>query len=235
MSEPTVELKGTGFTLSVVKITSPDLSRVKHDLAAKIAQAPQFFHQAPVVINIESSQTMPDFVELKSLLAELKLFPVGISGCPDDFRQAANDAGFALMNASKKPPAANLSNPATEKVVEKVVKVTETLPSKTVQQTLRSGQQIYAKGTDLIVIGSVSNGAEVIADGNIHIYGALRGRAIAGASGNNEARIFCRKLQAELVSINGHYWTSEKLQDHWEKNICVSLSGEQLQLSPLDA
>lgn len=237
MSEHAVELKGTGFTLSVVKITHPDLEKVKAELSQKIAQAPQFFNLAPVVINLEASEAMPDFASLKSLLAELRLLPVGITGCPDTHKQAANDAGFALMNAPKKPvnkaPSGN-DAPAPE-VVEKVVTVKESVPSKIIQQTLRSGQQIYARGGDLIVIGSVSNGAEVIADGNIHIYGALRGRAIAGASGNNDARIFCRKLQAELISINGHYWTSDKLQDHWEKPVCISLNGEQLTLSSLDS
>ncbi|BDX07910.1 septum site-determining protein MinC [Planctobacterium marinum] len=234
MSEQTVELKGTGFTLSVVKITSPDLIKVKHELASKIAQAPQFFNLAPVVINLETCENMPEFNALKSLLSELKLLPVGITGCPEPFKQAANDAGFALMTAAKKSaPTAPVQN--VPQIVEKVIKVHESQPGKIVQQNLRSGQQIYAKGTDLIIVGSVSNGAEVIADGNIHIYGALRGRAIAGASGNNEARIFCRKLQAELVSINGHYWTSEKLQDHWEKNTCIALSGEQLHLTSLEA
>lgn len=234
MSEQTVELKGTSFTLSVVKITSPDLVKIKQQLASKIAQAPQFFNLAPVVINLETSEAMPDFSALKSLLSDLKLLPVGITGCPAPFKQAANDAGFALMTAAK-APASTGAEKSEPQVVEKRVKVQESVPSKVVQQNLRSGQQIYAKGCDLIIIGSVSNGAEVIADGNIHIYGALRGRAIAGASGNNEARIFCRKLQAELVSINGHYWTSEKLQEHWEKHICIALNGEQLTLSPLEA
>ena len=235
MSEQTVELKGTGFTLSVVKISSPDLIKVKRELASKIAQAPQFFDLAPIVINLENCEEAPDFGALKSLFSELKLLPVGITGCPEPLKQAANAAGFALMNAAKTSATSAASKQSAPQVVEKMVKVHEPQSGKIVQQNLRSGQQIYAKGTDLIVIGSVSNGAEVIADGNIHIYGALRGRAIAGASGNDEARIFCRKLQAELVSINGHYWTSEKLQEHWEKNICIALSGEQLQLTPLEA
>lgn len=236
MSEHAVELKGTGFTLSVVKITHPDLEKVKAELSQKIAQAPQFFNLAPVVINLEASEVMPDFASLKSLLADLKLLPVGITGCPDAHKQAANDAGFALLNAPKKAShgVTQSSETPAPQVVEKVVKVAESVPSRIVQQTLRSGQQIYAKGGDLIVIGSVSNGAEVIADGNIHIYGALRGRAIAGASGNNDARIFCRKLQGELISINGHYWTSDQLQAHWEQSVCISLNGEQLSVLSLD-
>ena len=82
---------------------------------------------------------------------------------------------------------------------------------KLLNSTVRSGQQVYAKDRDLIILGAVSHGAEVIADGNIHIYGALRGRAIAGAKGNTDAAIFCQRLEAELVSIDGNYWISDSL------------------------
>src|SRR3984893_16049632 len=80
-----------------------------------------------------------------------------------------------------------------------------------VTEPVRSGTQIYARGTDLVVTAAVSPGAELVADGNIHVYGALRGRAMAGASGDVEARIFCSRLEAELVSIAGRYLVSEQL------------------------
>jgi septum site-determining protein MinC len=80
-----------------------------------------------------------------------------------------------------------------------------------VTEPVRSGTQIYARGTDLVVPAAVSPGAELVADGNIHVYGALRGRALAGANGDAGARIFCARLEAELVSIAGRYLVSEQL------------------------
>jgi septum site-determining protein MinC len=94
---------------------------------------------------------------------------------------------------------------------QKKEKDVSSVKAKIISQPIRSGQQIYAKEGDLIILASVSPGAEVLADGNIHIYGALKGRALAGVSGNKEARIFCQKLEAELVSIAGHYWVNEDL------------------------
>ena len=93
---------------------------------------------------------------------------------------------------------------------------------------------MYAKDRDLIVIGAVSHGAEVISDGNVHIYGTLRGRAIAGAKGYNEANIFCQKLEAELVSINGSYWISDSLQgEHWGSAVQIQQKNDSLEISAL--
>ena len=122
-----------------------------------------------------------------------------MQGCIYVFRQNGPKTEVAKSVAIE-PETANV-----ERIIEKTVKVNEAVPTRVIKQNLRSGQQIYAKDSDLIVLGAVSNGAEVIADGNIHIYGALRGRAIAGASGRDDVSIFSRKLQAELVSVNGHY------------------------------
>ncbi|WP_019028111.1 septum site-determining protein MinC [Colwellia piezophila] len=98
---------------------------------------------------------------------------------------------------------------------------------------IRSGQQVYAKGQNLVVIGSVSAGAEVIADGNIHVYGSLRGRAIAGAQGHHQAKIYCQNLQAELVSINGNYWLSESMEEHWDSPAYINLTDSELTSSKL--
>lgn len=239
MSEQAIELKGAGFTLSVLQILSDDLAQVKHQLSEKIAQVPQFFHMAPVILDLKAIENFQDLTALKNLVQELNMVPIGITGCPNEYRKAANDAGLAFMSASKRPAKneAKAEAPPVQEVTKTVTvekTVTQAVPSKIVRQNLRSGQQIYAKDSDLIIMGAVSNGAEVIADGNIHIYGSLRGRAIAGASGRDDANIFCRKLQAELVSINGHYWTSDKLQDHWDKPTRISFSEDKLNISNLD-
>ncbi len=102
-----------------------------------------------------------------------------------------------------------------------------------ISHSVRSGQRVYVKG-DLTIVGSVSPGAEVIADGSIHIYGALRGRAIAGAAGDTEARIFCKKLEAELISIAGNYKPNDEIDDKFcHQSIQVSLEGEKIQFLPL--
>ena len=107
--------------------------------------------------------------------------------------------------------------------------------TKIVRTPVRSGQQIYAKDSDLVVLSHVSEGAEVIADGSIHIHGTLRGRAIAGASGNTGAVIICDKLNAELMSIAGHYWlTGEQFADeYWQKKVMFSLENDSLKFESL--
>ena len=107
-------------------------------------------------------------------------------------------------------------------------------PTKVVRTPVRSGQQVYAKDGDLVVLAHVSEGAEVIADGSIHIHGTLRGRAIAGASGQSEARIICHNLQAELISIAGDYWLSDQIaSEFWKQKVMISKAEESLHLETL--
>jgi septum site-determining protein MinC len=98
---------------------------------------------------------------------------------------------------------------------------------------VRSGTQIYARGSDLIVTAAVSPGAELVADGNIHVYGVLRGRALAGASGDAAARIFCTRFEAELVSIAGSYLVSEQMPAGVRStSVQIALVDDQLTISP---
>jgi len=108
-------------------------------------------------------------------------------------------------------------------------------PTKIITTPVRGGQQIYAQGGDLVVLASVSPGAELLADGNIHVYGAMRGRALAGIKGNTKARIFCQQLTAEMVSIAGQYKVAEDLRRDplWGANVQVSLSGDVLNITRL--
>lgn len=108
--------------------------------------------------------------------------------------------------------------------------------TKVITTPVRSGQQIYAAGGDLIVLAPVSAGAELLADGNIHVYGALRGRALAGVKGNTEARVFCQSLEAELISIAGYFKLNEDLREsHWKQSVQASLTEETLNIEPLKA
>ncbi|MBD1583675.1 septum site-determining protein MinC [Pseudoalteromonas sp. S16_S37] len=233
MSEQTFELKGNLFTLSVLHLFSVDITQLRKELDEKISQAPKFFIGAPIVINLAKLQdTDVDFATLKQTLLDLQLNPVGICNGTEQQNEAAKAVKLSVLNYSKdnaKPVQPKQSNTEVVEIEKEVY-----LPPQIVQTTVRSGQQIYAKNRDLIVLGAVSHGAEVIADGNIHIYGTLRGRAIAGAQGYDEAAIYCQRLEAELVSINGSYWISDSLQGElWGKAAQVKQKNDSLEITAL--
>lgn len=223
--------------MSVLHCADLSVATLQKLLSAKLAQAPAFFLQAPIVLNLSDVSQTPDFASLKHLFTELKLVLVGVTAANAEQKAAAHAAGLAVLQAGKasvkaKEPAA-VQQPAQNPAAE-VTAAAATMDSKVVEQTVRSGQQIYAKGTDLIVKGAVGAGAEVIADGNIHIYGSLRGKAIAGASGDTSKRIYCYNLQAELVSIAGNYWLSDSLQGKfWGKSACIKMQDDSLVISEL--
>ena len=219
MSKPSLELKGASFTLSVLHINSSDLQAVMHELDSKLAQAPQFFLGAPLVVNLSAIQhDSLNLRDLKDLLISRQLVIVGITGATTVISKQAKDLGLAIVKAGKQS-----STPPPAPRQTKIVK-----------QNIRSGQQVYAKNGDLIIFGAVGNGAEVIADGSIHIYGALRGKAMAGAAGDTSAVIIAHSLEAELVSIAGQYWLAENLQQHSsDKSGCIRLNGESLMVESL--
>ncbi|MDH0865203.1 septum site-determining protein MinC [Mitsuaria sp. GD03876] len=187
-------------------------------------------------------------VELAALLPLLRrhrLQPVGVIGA--NAAELEQAAALGLAEAPDQPVRAE-REPRVEQVVQQVVKevvverpveVPVPAESKTVyvDKPLRSGQQVYAKGADLVVLAAVNHGAEVIADGSIHVYAPLRGKAIAGARGNAQARIFAQQLEAELIAIAGIYRTSENpLPDNVRgKAAQVRLDGEKLIMEPLGA
>ncbi|MCK6262022.1 septum site-determining protein MinC [Vibrio sp. ZSDE26] len=215
----TPDLKGSSFTLSVLHLSDSEVTKTVTFLKEKVSQAPAFFTSAPVVINIAKVEGDIDFVALKSGIEEIGMIPVGITGSKDKrLQNLATDAGFAVMSATNTRQQA----PA------------EMAPVKVIRTPVRSGQQVYAKDGDLVILSHVSAGAEVIADGSIHIHGTLRGRAIAGASGQKQARIFCNDLQAELISISGNYWLSDKIEEtFWQKKVMINMDDDSLKIETL--
>ncbi|HRF45252.1 MAG TPA: septum site-determining protein MinC [Candidatus Competibacteraceae bacterium] len=202
---PPFELKGSLFTLTVLHLFQLDRAAIERQLAEKIKQAPSFFNNTPVVIDLEGMADSPDSFDFNGLYELLRahgMVPVGIRNGTPMQQAAARLAGLPVLPESR----ATNNGKKPER--------TESVPvhSRIVNHPIRSGQQIYAPDGDLIVLGAVSAGAEVIADGNIHIYGVLRGRALAGVRGDAETRIFCQSLEAELVSIAGRYRISEQIE-----------------------
>jgi septum site-determining protein MinC len=213
------DLKGSSFTLSVLHLSDNEVEKTVQFIQEKVAQAPSFFSSAPVVINISKVDGDIDFIRLKQGISEAGMVPVGVTGCKDKRTEGlASKAQLAVMSASKSPTQAPAKLTAT----------------KVIRTPVRSGQQIYAKDSDLVVLNHVSEGAEVIADGSIHIHGTLRGRAIAGASGNTDAVIICNKLHAELMSIAGHYWLTEQFdQEVWQQKVLFSYNNDSLKFELL--
>ncbi len=234
------QLKGSLFTLSIMQLINPDAASFSQQLEEIVQQAPKFFQHAPMVIDLQSLEKDGIRINFKQLVDAMRqhhLIPIGICNGSPDHQQSAVKAGLALFPGSKqqdidigdsKPSKTsqsqaelNLSSGTTNtaKATEKTTATEPTTTSltqtaKIITQPVRSGQQVYAKGGDLIVLAPVSHGAELLADGNIHVYDVLRGRALAGISGNQSARIFCRELAAELVSIAGLYQLKDELPEN---------------------
>jgi septum site-determining protein MinC len=201
---PPFELKGSLFTLTVLHLFQLDRAAIERHLAEKISQAPSFFNNTPVVVDLDGIAGPPDRVDFNGLYELLRghgMVPVGIRNGSPELQAVARLAGLPILPESRAP--------ANSRKLERA----EPTPvrNRIYNHPVRSGQQIYAPDGDLIVLGAVSAGAEVIADGNIHIYGTLRGRALAGVKGDAEARIFCQSLEAELISIAGRYRISEQI------------------------
>ncbi|MFT5708690.1 MAG: septum site-determining protein MinC [Oceanospirillaceae bacterium] len=243
-----VEIKGSLFPLSILQLEVADLSILATQLEYKRQQAKDFFYRAPLVINIEKTQgALFDFKQLKQVIEDHHFICVGVCNATIEQATAAMTAGLAILKQPRSDSSKSFnkelpSKEAASKLTQ--IKTKETEPenqtalkqrtAKVIKQNVRSGQQIYAKDTDLIVIGSVGNGAEVIADGNIHIYGHLRGRALAGASGATQSIIYCQSMEAELVSIAGNYWLSDQLpEDIWQQSALFNFESDKLSAQPI--
>lgn len=194
------KLKGRLYTLTVLHVLDADDVGFASSLADVIAKAPKLFEKTPIVLDFSSIQNeainLPAFCHH---LREQGLIPVAVQGADSAVQLSALAYGLALLGASS-------SQDKTLEAVSSAIEFSaETIKSKLLTSQIRSGQQVVSKNGDLVIVASVSHGAELLADGNIHVYGALRGRALAGIDGNKNARIFCQSLDAELVSIAGFY------------------------------
>jgi septum site-determining protein MinC len=235
MSNTPIELKGSSFTLSVVHLHDAKPEVIRQALEDKIALAPAFLKHAPVVVNVSGLDAPVNWKLLQQAVSSTGLRIVGISGCKDAELKADIDrAGLPILTEGKEkaPRPAPVAVQTPPPPVQNVTPVTKT---RLIDVPVRSGQRIYAPNCDLIVTSHVSAGAELIADGNIHVYGMMRGRALAGASGDRDAQIFCTHLTAELVSIAGEYWLSDKIPaEFYGKAARLRLADDALTVQPLN-
>ena len=211
MSNTPIELKGSSFTLSVIHLHEAKPEVIRQALEEKIAQAPAFLQHAPVVVNVGALPGPVSWAQLQKAVSESGLRVVGVSGCKDPSLKAEIErVGLPLLTEGKEK-AARPASAAKSVSAEPTPAAPALTKTRLIDVPVRSGQRIYAPNCDLIVTSHVSAGAELIADGNIHVYGMMRGRALAGASGERDAQIFSTHLAAELVSIAGEYWLSDQI------------------------
>jgi septum site-determining protein MinC len=235
------DLKGTMAPLTVLRLRSLDLAIVERHLRIKIAQLPQLFLNAPVLVDAGSLAGQGAGLAIEELVKTLrscKLVPVAIANLAEELRERAVAAGLGIMQPAPARPrgddraaapgagadsidmsAAPGPTSAPAAAAPRAGGLAPAAPATghagpmVITQPVRSGQVVYAQNADLVVLAPVNPGAQVIADGHIHIYAPLRGRAVAGVQGLLGARIFCQRLEAELVAISGAYLTADDIPE----------------------
>ena len=236
---PSIKLKASLAPMTALEISDFDPVHFEQELSAKVAQAPGFFENLPVVIGLEkyTSATL-DFQQLLEICKAHSVKAIGVRGASLELQEQARAFDLGILAKQKEKSPAYDSDESTAPAPEPAATPeTKTIvqASKVIQHPIRSGQQVYAADGDLIILASVSAGAEILADGNIHVYGTLRGRALAGVKGNTSARIFCRSMAAELVSVAGQYKISEDIPSSALGKPCqVYLEDESLKFKELE-
>jgi septum site-determining protein MinC len=253
------ELKIGQVGIANLRVRTLDIAKLAEEMRERVARAPKLFARAAVIVDFGGLPGTPPLADARALVDALRdagVIPVALSYGSSDNEQLAVQLGLPLLAkfraqyervgeqasvgaASSRDPgigekpsrpeaAPTRPEPATVPAPNANPGLVQTIP-------VRSGQQVYAENRDLTVLAAVGAGAEVIADGSIHIYGALRGRALAGAQGFEQARIFCREFHAELVAIAGHYKVLDEIPGELHgKPVQVWLENDELRIAALD-
>ena len=254
------ELKIGQVGIANLRVRTLDIERLAAEMRERVERAPKLFARAAVVVDFGGLSQTPDAATAQALIDALRsagVLPVALAYGTSAIEALAQEIGLPLLakfRAQYEPiAAADVQPDAHIPPATARTSLTPTPPSTPAAAPpqpapakpavspglvhtapIRSGQQIYAQGRDLTVCATVGAGAEVIADGSVHIYGALRGRALAGAQGNEGARIFCREFHAELVSIAGHYKVIEEVPKELRgKPVQVWLDDDKLRLAEI--
>jgi len=254
------ELKIGQVGIANLRVRTLDVARLVDEMRDRVQRAPKLFARAAVVLDFGGLTQTPDAATAQRLIDGLRdagVLPVALAYGSSETERLAEALGLPLLakfraqyERTDDAPAVGVTpvelvaaeaaparKPAAELVAESRHDATRAAlaPGMMHSTPVRSGQQIYADNRDLTVLTTVGAGAEVIADGSVHIYGPLRGRALAGAQGNEQARIFCREFHAELVAIAGHYKVLEDIPKELRgKAVQVWLEDGQLNIAALD-
>ena len=244
------ELKFGQVGIANLRIRNLDVEKLKIEMQERVARAPKLFERTAVILDFGGLSKCPDAKTVNELIDSLKsagVLPIAIAYGTSAIEDLSLQVGLPLLakfRASYEPQTVSTIEPQEKKATAKAVievdtpasavAVAKSEPGVMQLQPVRSGQQIYAQNKDITVMATVGAGAEVIADGSIHIYGALRGRALAGVNDNIHARIFCREFHAELVAIAGHYKVLEEIPKNLlGKAVQIYLEKDQLRIEEL--
>ena len=245
------ELKIGQVGIANLRIRTLDVARLVQEMHERVQRAPKLFGRAAVILDFGGLSQLPDRATAQELLNGLRdagVLPVALAYGTQETEALAEQLGLPLLakfraqyervDAEPAPPPApskRAAQPPAAAPAAAAAAATAPQPGRMQLATVRSGQQLYAENCDLTVLSTVGAGAEVIADGSIHIYGTLRGRALAGAQGNDGARIFCRDFHAELVAIAGRYKVLDDIPDNLRgKAVQVWLEQDQIMIAALD-
>lgn len=243
------ELKIGQVGIANLRIRTLDVDQLIREMRERVERAPKLFGRAAVIVDFGGLTRLPDADTARALIDGLRgagVIPVALAYGTRETETLSEQLGLPLLakfRAQYEPVATSAPAPsraAPEPAPAKAppapaVKAAETKPGLVQKTPVRSGQQLYAENRDLTVLSTVGAGAEVISDGSIHIYGPLRGRALAGARGNADARIFCREFHAELVAIAGHYKVMEEVPKELRgKAVQIWLDQDQLKIVAQD-
>ena len=243
-----MEIKGEMSMLNVLHLHATNVKEIGDQLEKKRDEVPSFFVNSPVVVDCSSITEVLadlDLAALKQRLIDLMFVPVGVRGIEPEQQAAVMKAGWSVLRAGPKSSkkaepvaSADSANTDTTEAVEAEateVATTSANISKVIEKPVRSGQQVFVEEGDAILLTHTSAGSEVMASGSVHVYGALRGRVLAGVHGDTSARIFCRSLDAELIAIAGRYQLlDEGDTDLRGKPAMIRLDGEKLIIEALD-
>lgn len=224
-----IEVKGEMSVLNVLHLYSANLADIEATLRQQRDRLPQAFEQSPLIVDcqkLDDNYLELDLIQLKQLLLDLKFIPVGLRHWPEAQQTQALDANWALLRQHKSAPVIETKPTRRKNTTISDIEI--------VEKPLRSGQQIYHPQGDVVLFQHTSAGSEILAGGSVHVYGSLRGRVLAGINGDTQARIFCQKLNAELVAIAGHYRLLDDIEtDLKGQPAMVWLEGERLRISPM--
>ncbi|WP_343188927.1 septum site-determining protein MinC [Buchnera aphidicola (Chaitoregma tattakana)] len=210
MNKHILEFYGKNFTLLVLNLYRYNLKYFKNYLKKKIQEFPNILEKSPIVINIIYNIQLTDWLLIKDLVLFFKFKIIGFSGCKNNnLKDYIINSGIPYLNIKNKGFFHDLRKNSNKKYVNSCKdKYVKTI---TISYPIRSGQKIYSKNSDLVIINNVSHGAEIISNGNIHVYGILRGKAIAGSLGDLSSKIFCKICFPELIAIYSNYWLYDKI------------------------
>jgi septum site-determining protein MinC len=243
------ELKIGQVGIANLRIRTLDVDQLIREMRERVERAPKLFGRAAVIVDFGGLTRLPDADTARALIDGLRgagVLPVALAYGTRETETLSEQLGLPLLAkfraqyesvAQAAPaPARAAPEPAPAKTAAvPAAKAADSRPGLVQKTPVRSGQQLYAENRDLTVLSTVGAGAEVISDGSIHIYGALRGRALAGARGNADARIFCREFHAELVAVAGHYKVMEEVPEELRgKAVQIWLDQDQLKIAAQD-